>query len=121
MMHRDDAVVLRRIAIPSRAVVKIGPQERRNLANSILDSGCRQDPSYHHVAFRMESLPILAFNPLSDWQPRNPARLVPSVRILRSRRADRIIPVTTSIATYPATPCLGSPPENISPLLVASR
>src|ERR1700729_3493885 len=31
------------------------------------------------------------------------------------------VPVTTSMATYPAAPCLGSPPENISPLLVASK
>jgi hypothetical protein len=73
MMHRDDAVVLGRIAIPSRAVIEIGPEERRNLANSIVKGTFRNDVSYYHVAFRLESLPILVLDPLIDWQPQRAA------------------------------------------------
>lgn len=77
MMHRDDAVVLGWIAIPSRAVIKIGPKERPDLANGIINDGFRKDVSYHHVAFRMESLAIRAFDPFSGWQTRRLAQHVP--------------------------------------------
>src|SRR5262245_21593496 len=54
MVQWDDAVVLRRIAVPSRTIMKIGPQECRNFSNGVADEACGKDIPNHHIPIGME-------------------------------------------------------------------
>src|SRR5262245_60355112 len=64
MVQWDDAVVLRRIPIPSRTIVEIGPEECRNFSNCVGNEVSRNDIPNHHITVGMEQLSIFSFDPL---------------------------------------------------------
>src|SRR5262245_12440613 len=76
MVQWDDAVVLRRIPVPSRAIVEIGPEERRNFSNCISDDVGGNDIPNHHVTVGMEPVLIFLFDPLplfkAAWRNQRP-------------------------------------------------
>jgi hypothetical protein len=64
MMHGYNAVVLRRISIPGRAVAKIRTEKPRDFPNCIADSVRLDDIPDHHVAIGMKSQPVFVFDPM---------------------------------------------------------
>jgi len=76
MVQWNDAVVLRRIPVPSRTIVEIGPEERRNFSNRIGDNIRGNDIPNHHIAVGTEPVSIYLLDPLvalrATWRNQRP-------------------------------------------------
>ena|SRR5215472_12800555 len=76
MVQWNDAVVLRRIPVPSRTIVEIGPEERRNFSNRIGDNVRGNDIPNHHIAVGTEPVSIYLLDPLvalrATWRNQRP-------------------------------------------------
>ena len=78
LMHGDDAVVLRRIAVPGPAVIQIGMDEGRNVARRILGEMPRNDVPDGQVTVRLEMFAVLVPDPSMDWR-RHLTTILPEV------------------------------------------